>query len=87
MSLKAKLNGLNGWQRIWLVAAVLWLPIMVASITLPMFSSPYFRFANLLYLLKPSVLLWLLALWILPAVAVYVFGVAVAWVIRGLRDE
>ena len=68
---------LNGWQRIWLLASILWAVVILF----------------LAGILQPDrdqtvqSTLFVMRLWIVPVVAVYGFGLGFAWVRRGFRVE
>jgi hypothetical protein len=71
---------INGWQRLWLVASILWaiVILLLAGIlqsdgdqTVP----------------SASGALFVVRLWIVPVAAVYVFGLGLAWVGRGFQLE
>ena len=68
---------LNGWQRIWLLASILWAVVilLLAGILQPDRDQTV-----------QSVLL-VVRLWIVPVVAVYGFGLGIAWVCRGFQVE
>ena len=68
---------LNGWQRIWLVASLLWAVVilLLAGILQPDRNQTV---QNVLFVVR---------LWIVPVVAVYGFGLGVAWVRRGFQVE
>ena len=69
---------INGWQRLWLLASILWavVVLLLAGIlqsdgdqTLP----------------SANVALFLVRLWIVPVASVYGFGLGLAWVRRGFQ--
>ena len=68
---------LNGWQRIWVLASILWAVVILL----------------LAGVLEPDrdqtveSALFAVRLWIVPVVAVYAFGLGLAWVRRGFRVE
>ena len=68
---------LNGWQRIWLLASILWAVVILL----------------LAGILRPDRdqtvqgVLFVVRLWIVPVVAVYGFGLGLAWVRRGFQVE
>lgn len=65
---------INGWQRLWLLASILWaVAILAVSGT---FQSGY---------ALPSA--HVVRLWIVPAAAVYALGLGLAWVGRGFQVE
>jgi hypothetical protein len=71
---------INGWQRLWLVASILWavVVLLLAGIlqadgdqTVP----------------SANAALFAVRLWIVPVAAVYGFGFGLAWVRRGFQLE
>ena len=71
---------LNGWQRLWLLASILWAVVilLLAGIlqsdgdqTLP----------------SANVALFVVRLWIVPVAAIYGFVLGLAWVRRGFQLE
>ena len=68
---------LNGWQRIWLLASILWAVVilLLAGILQP----------DRDHTVQSAV--FVVRLWIVPVVAVYGFGFGLAWVRRGFRVE
>lgn len=71
---------INGWQRLWLLASILWAVVILA----------------LAGLLQPdgdhavpsaNMVLYLVRLWMVPVAAVYAFGLGLAWVARGFQVE
>jgi hypothetical protein len=71
---------INGWQRLWLVASILWAVVilLLAGIlqsdgdqTVPSANGAVF----------------VVRLWIVPVAAVYVFGLGLAWIRRGFQLE
>jgi len=73
----AAMTTLHGWQRIWLLAAILWAVVILL----------------LSGILQPDrdqtvqSVLFVVRLWIVPVVAVYGFGLGLAWVRRGFQVE
>ena len=67
---------MNGWQRLWLVASILWAVaiLQLAGIVRPDNAT------------RASAAL-VLRLWIVPVAAVYGLGLALAWVRRGFRFD
>jgi hypothetical protein len=68
---------LNGWQRLWLLASILWAVVIVLL-------------AGILQSDRDQIVhsaLFVVRLWIVPVVAVYGFGLGLAWVRRGFRVE
>ena len=71
---------LNGWQRLWLVASILWaFVILILGGILQFDGNQTVRSANEILLV--------VRLWIVPVAAVYGFGVGLAWVRRGFQLE
>jgi hypothetical protein len=71
---------INGWQRLWLLASILWaLVILVVSGILPFDGDQTAPSAN--------EALFVARLWIVPVAAVYGFGLGLAWVRRGFQVE
>ena len=67
---------LNGWQRLWLLASVLW-----AVAVLALAGGTPDRGWTMQSALN------VVRLWIVPVVAAYAFGFGLAWVIRGFHAE
>jgi hypothetical protein len=69
---------INGWQRLWLVASILWaVVILVLAGILPSDGGRTVPSAN--------EALFVVRLWIVSVVAVYGFGLSLAWVRRGFH--
>jgi len=66
---------LNGWQRLWLLAAVLWAVVILALAGMPDRS---WAVQSALFVAR---------LWIVPVAVVYAFGFGLLWVTRGFRVE
>jgi hypothetical protein len=66
----------NGWQRLWLFASILWAVVLLAL-------------AGILQSVGPSAneALLVVRLWIVPVVAAYGVGLGLAWVRRGFQVE
>ncbi len=66
---------MNGWQRLWVLASILWTGVILA----------------LTGILQPErdltvgSVLFAVRLWVVPVVATYGFGLGLAWVSRGFR--
>jgi hypothetical protein len=71
---------LNGWQRLWLVASILW-----AVVTLLL--GGILQFDGDQTVRSANDVLFVVRLWIVPVAAVYGFGVGLAWVRRGFQLE
>jgi hypothetical protein len=71
---------INGWQRLWLLASILWAAaiLSLAGILRSDGDHPV-----------PSVnmVLFVVRLWIVPVAAAYGFGLGLAWVRRGFQVE
>jgi hypothetical protein len=70
---------INGWQRLWLLASILWAVILVLAGILQSGGDQTVPSAN--------VVLLVVRLWIVPVSAVYGFGLGLAWVRRGFQVE
>jgi hypothetical protein len=71
---------INGWQRLWLVASILWaVVILLLAGILQSDGDQTVPSAN--------GALFVVRLWIVPVTAVYVFGHGLAWVRRGFQLE
>ena len=71
---------MNGWQRLWLLASVLWAVVILALAGIFQSNGDHtVRSAN--------AVLFVVRLWIVPVAAVYVFGLGLAWVRRGFQPE
>jgi hypothetical protein len=71
---------INGWQRLWLVASIVWaVVILLLAGILQSGGDQTVPSAN--------EALFLVRLWILPVAAVYVFGLGLAWIRRGFQLE
>jgi hypothetical protein len=68
---------LNGWQRLWLLASILWaVAILALSGIVQSDRDQIAQNAPLV-----------VRLWIVPVAAVYGFGLGIAWVRRGFQTE
>ena len=68
---------LNGWQRLWLLASILWAVVILLL-------------AGILQADRDQTVqsaLFVVRLWIVPVAAVYGFGLGLAWVRRGFQVE
>ena len=71
---------INGWQRLWLVASILWaVMILLLAGILQSDGDQTVPSANEALLV--------VRLWIVPVAAVYVFGLGLVWVRRGFQLE
>jgi hypothetical protein len=67
---------LNGWQRLWLVTAVLLFPLVAWQFTGTLEDKSS----------TPVVIAAFVTAWAVPVGVLYAGGVVVAWVIKGFRD-
>ena len=68
---------INGWQRLWLVASILWAVVILLLAGILQSNGDQTVNGTLL----------VVRLWIVPVAAVYVFGLGLAWVRRGFQLE
>ena len=66
---------LNGWQRLWLLASILWAVVILALAGIP---DRGWTMQNALFVVR---------LWVVPVAAVHAFGLGLAWVMRGFHAE
>ncbi|HJP61073.1 MAG TPA: hypothetical protein VJ865_13790 [Gemmatimonadaceae bacterium] len=71
---------LNGWQRLWLLASIVWAVALVAL-------AGIVRSDGDLVVPSANMVLVVVRLWIVPVAAVYAFGFGLAWVRRGFQPE
>lgn len=71
---------MNGWQRLWVLASVLWAVVILAL-------AGAFQPGGDHVVPSASTLLFLVRLWIVPVVAIYAFGLGLAWVRSGFQIE
>jgi hypothetical protein len=71
---------INGWQRLWLLASIVW---AVAILLL----AGILQFEGDQTVPSADVALFVVRLWIVPVAAVYGFGLGLAWVRRGFQVE
>jgi hypothetical protein len=71
----AAMTTLNGWQRLWLLASILWAVAILALTGTP---DRGWTMQSALFGVR---------LWIVPVAAVYAFGLGGAWVMRGFQAE
>jgi hypothetical protein len=71
---------INGWQRLWLLASILWAIVILLLAGILQSDGD---------LAVPSAkeALLVVRLWIVPVAAVYGFGLGLAWVRRGFQVE
>jgi hypothetical protein len=67
---------INGWQRLWLLASILWAVVILALSGILQSDGP-----------TASEALFVVRLWIVPITAVYGCGIGLAWVRRGFKVE
>ena len=65
---------INGWQRLWLLASIVWAAVILAL-------------AGMQTVQSADVALFVVRLWIVPVAVVYGFGLGLAWVRRGFQVE
>ena len=66
---------LNGWQRLWLLASILWAVVILALAGLP---DHGWTMQSALFVMR---------LWIVPVGSLSVFGLGLAWVMRGFATS
>jgi hypothetical protein len=71
---------INGWQRLWLLASILWAVVILAL-------AGMLQFGGDRTVPSANEALFLVRLWIVPVAAVYGFGLGLAWVRRGFQVE
>ena len=71
---------INGWQRLWLVASILWAVVILLLAGILTFGGDQ-------TVPSASAVLFVVRLWIVPVAAVYGFGLGLAWVRRGFQLE
>jgi hypothetical protein len=71
---------INGWQRLWLLASLLWAVVILAL-------SGIFQSGGDPTVLSGNEARFVVRLWIVPVAAVYFFGLGLAWVRRGFHVE
>ena len=69
---------INGWQRLWLLGSILWAVVILAL-------AGSFQSSGDQVVTSPNMVLFVVRLWIVPVVAVYAFGLGLAWVRRGFH--
>lgn len=71
---------INGWQRLWLLASLLWAVVILAL-------SGILQSGGDQTVPSANEALFVVRLWIVPVAAVYGFGLGLAWVRRGFHGE
>ena len=71
---------INGWQRLWLLASIVWAVVILLLAGILQFDGDQ-------TVPSANVALFVVRLWIVPVVAVYGFGLGLAWVRRGFQVE
>jgi hypothetical protein len=66
---------MNGWQRLWLLASILW-AVVILALTGTLQPDRDLTIQSALFAVR---------LWIVPMVAIYGFAVGLAWVRRGFQ--
>jgi hypothetical protein len=71
---------INGWQRLWVFASVVWaVAILAVSGILQSDGGPAVPSADMV--------LFIVRLWLVPVATVYGLGSGLSWVRRGFRSE
>jgi len=71
---------LTGWQRLWILASVLWAVVILAL-------AGVLQSGGGQTVPSATTALFVMRLWIVPVAAVYGFGLGLAWVRRGFQVE
>ena len=71
---------INGWQRLWLLASILWAVVILALAGILQSDGDH-------AVPSANMILFVVRLWIVPVAAVYGFGRGLAWVGRGFQVE
>ena len=71
---------INGWQRLWLLASLLWAVAVLAL-------AGIFQSGGDQTIPSAKTALLILRVWLVPVAAVYGFGLGLAWVRRGFQVE
>ena len=71
---------INGWQRLWVLASILWAVVILLLAGILQFDGDQ-------TVPSANVAVFVVRLWIVPVAAVYAFGVGLAWVRRGFQLE
>jgi len=71
---------INGWQRLWLVASILWAAVVLSL-------AGIVRSDGAQAVPSANVALFVVRLWLVPVAAIYGVGLGLAWVRRGFQLE
>ena len=71
---------INGWQRLWLLASILWAVVILAL-------SEILQSDGAHAVPSANMVLFVVRLWIVPVAAIYGLGLGLAWVGRGFQVE
>jgi len=71
---------LNGWQRLWLLASLVWAVAILAL-------AGIFQSSGHEAIPSANMVLFLVRLWIVPVAAGYASGLGVAWVRHGFHVQ
>jgi hypothetical protein len=71
---------INGWQRLWLLASILWAVVILALAGSLQFDRDH-------VVPSANMVLFLVRMWIVPVAAIYGIGFGLAWVGRGFQVE
>ena len=71
---------INGWQRLWLVASILWAAVVLSL-------AGILRSDGAQAVPSANVALFVVRLWLVPVAAIYGVGLGLAWVRRGFQLE
>ena len=71
---------INGWQRLWLLASILWAVVILALAGILQSDGDH-------AVPSANMILFVVRLWIVPVAAVYGFGRGLAWVVREFQVE
>ena len=70
---------LNGWQRLWVAFTALWTLLWIAVIIWVYIDGDFTAFSN-----SPIRMFFVI---VAPPALVYAFGLVVAWIISGFRNQ
>ena len=71
---------INGWQRLWLLASIVWAVVILVLAGILQFDTDQ-------TVPGANEALFVVRLWIVPVAAVYGVGLGLAWVRRGFQVE